>query len=42
MVKIERQQELAASDKCLSVMGKRLFYKFIRNVFCISLNTNFI
>ena len=25
MVKIERQQKLAASDKCLSVMGKRLF-----------------
>ena len=25
MVKIERLQEWAASDKCLSVMGKRLF-----------------
>ena len=25
MVKIERLQELAASDKCLSVMEKRLF-----------------
>ena len=25
MVKIERLQEWAALDKCLSVMGKRLF-----------------
>ena len=27
MVKIERLQEWAASDKCLSVMEKRLFIK---------------
>ena len=34
MVKIERLQECAASDKCLLVMGKRLFinlYEIILN-----------
>ena len=35
MVKIERLQEWAASDKCLSVFcnGETSFYKFIRNCF---------
>ena len=34
MVKIERLQECAASDKCLSVIGKRRF----RNLYEIILN----
>ena len=38
MVKIERLQEWAASDKCLFVMEKTSFYKFIRNAF-YKLNT---
>ena len=38
MVKIERLQEWAASDKCLSVMEKRLLYKVIQNFY--KLNTN--
>ena len=36
MVKIERFQEWAASDKCLSVM-KNVFYKFIQKFY--KLNT---
>ena len=31
MVKIERLQEWAASDKCLSVMDKRLFINLYKN-----------
>ena len=38
MVKIERLQDWAASDKYLSIMEKRLFYKFIQKIF--KLNTN--
>ena len=45
MVKIERLQEWAASDKCLSVMEKRLFinlygiyfYKLNTIIFCCKL-----
>ena len=32
MVKIERLQEWVASDKCLSVMGKRLFVILVINL----------
>ena len=32
MVKIERLQEWAASDTCLSVMEKRLFINLDKNV----------
>ena len=31
MVKIERLQEWAASDKCLSVMAKRLLINLYKN-----------
>ena len=33
MVKIERLQEWAASDKCLSVMEKRLFINLDKKFF---------
>ena len=36
MVKIERLQEWAASDKCLSVMDKRLFINLYEMVFNIN------
>ena len=38
MVKIERLQEWAASDKCLSVMAKRLFIN-LYGMFFYKLNT---
>ena len=41
MVKVERLQKWAASDKCLSVM-ENVFYKFIRNVFINSTPLYFI
>ena len=37
MIKIERLQEWAASDKCLSVMEKRLFINLYKNFY--KLNT---
>ena len=36
MVKIERLQEWAASDKCLSVMEKRLFINCFYEIFFIN------
>ena len=42
MVKIERLQEWAASDKCLSVMEKRLFINLYGNVFINSTPLYFI
>ena len=42
MVKIERLQEWTASDKCLSVMEKRLFINFLQKNFINSTPLYFI
>ena len=42
MVKIEPLEEWAPSDKCLSVMENRFFYKFIQKFFINSTPLYFI
>ena len=42
MVKIERLQEWAASDKCLSVMGKRLLFYEIYTKFVLQTQHHYI